>query len=178
MLIINATAYLEGSFVAPVCVRTADDCVAEVGDRLAPLPGEAVCDLRGGYLLPGFVDVHIHGYKAHDTMEGEASIRAMSRDLFRQGVAAFLPTTMSASPAETLQAVEGVRSVMAAQEPSGAKVLGIHMEAPFLNLKRAGAQRKRYFCDPSMEKLLSRLPETFPSALPRASARSPGRPRR
>ena len=155
MLIVNATAYLEGSFVASVCVRTADGCVAEVGDRLAPLPGEEVCDLRGDYLLPGFVDVHIHGYKAHDTVEGEASIRAMSRDLFRQGVAAFLPTTMSASPAETLQAVEGVRSVMAAQEPSGARVLGIHMEAPFLNLKRAGAQRKRYFCDPSMEKLLS-----------------------
>jgi N-acetylglucosamine-6-phosphate deacetylase len=155
MLIINANAYLEGSFVFPVCVRTGNGCIAEVGSDLMPHPGEMVCDLQGDYLLPGFVDVHIHGYKAHDTMEGEASIRAMSRDLFRQGVAAFLPTTMSASPQETLQAVEGVRSVMAAQEPAGARVLGIHMEAPFLNLKRAGAQRKRYFCDPSMDQLLT-----------------------
>lgn len=155
MLLINATAYLEGSFVYPVCVRTGNGCVVQTGTRLDPLPGEEVLDLAGDHLLPGFVDVHIHGYKAHDTMEGEASIRAMSRDLFQEGVAAFLPTTMSASPAETLQAVEGTRRVMASQEPAGARVLGLHMEAPFLNPERAGAQRRRYLCDPSMEKLLS-----------------------
>lgn len=155
MLIINAKAYLDGAFVWPVCVRTGNGCVLEIAAQLAPQPGEPVLDLHGDYLLPGFVDVHIHGYKAHDTMEGEASIRAMSRDLYREGVAAFLPTTMSASPKETLQAVVGTRRVMAAREACGARVLGLHMEAPYLNPKRAGAQRKRYLTDPSMEHLLS-----------------------
>lgn len=155
MLIINACAYLNGTWEQPVCVRTGDGRVQEVSAQLQPLSGEEVLDLGGDYLLPGYVDVHIHGYKAHDTMEGEASIRAMSRDLYRQGVAAFLPTTMSDSPANTLRAVEGTRAVMARPEACGAKVLGMHMEAPFLNRQKAGAQRKRYFCDPSMERMLA-----------------------
>ena len=155
MLITHAKVYLDGAFVSPMSVRISEGMVQAVSADLQPLPGEKVLDLGGDYLLPGFVDVHIHGYKAHDTMEGEASIRAMSRDLYEQGVAAFLPTTMSASPAETLQAVTGTRAVMAAQESRGAKVLGVHMEAPFLNKQKAGAQRKRYFCDPSMERMLA-----------------------
>lgn len=155
MLITNAKAWLDGVFIYPFCVRLGDDCIAQAAPALSPLPGEAVLDLRGDYLLPGFVDVHIHGYRGHDTMEGEVSIRAMSRDLYREGVAAFLPTTMSASRQETLQAVAGTRAVLAQQEKNGARVLGLHMEAPFLNPKRAGAQRRRYLCDPSMETLLS-----------------------
>lgn len=155
MLIINAKAYLDGAFVESMRVRISEGTVQAAGMDLQPDPGEEVLDLQGDYLLPGFVDVHIHGYKAHDTMEGEASIRAMSRDLYDQGVAAFLPTTMSASPAETLQAVTGTRAVMVSPETRGAKVLGVHMEAPFLNSDRAGAQRKRYFCDPAMDRMLA-----------------------
>lgn len=155
MLIINAKAYLDGVFVYPTCVRIEGGTVQAVAADLSPLPGEKVLDLQGDALLPGFVDVHIHGYKAHDTMEGEESIRCMSRDLYEQGVAAFLPTTMSASDAETLQAVDGARAVMAVPEARGAKVLGVHMEAPFLTREKAGAQRKRYFCDPSMERMLT-----------------------
>ena len=155
MLIINAKAYLEGTFVSPMSVRISEGRVQTVSADLQPLPGEDVLELGGDYLLPGFVDVHIHGYKAHDTMEGENSIRAMSRDLYEQGVAAFLPTTMSASSTETLRAVTGTRAVMAAQECRGAQVLGVHMEAPFLNRQKAGAQRKRYLCDPTMERMLA-----------------------
>jgi N-acetylglucosamine-6-phosphate deacetylase len=79
----------------------------------------------------------------------------MSRDLYEQGVAAFLPTTMSASDEETQLAVNGVRLVMTTPEARGAKVLGAHMEAPFLTKEKAGAQRNRYFCDPSMERMLA-----------------------
>ncbi|MBE5802251.1 MAG: N-acetylglucosamine-6-phosphate deacetylase [Clostridiales bacterium] len=154
MLIINANAYLDGTFVYPVCVRLADDAVQEVGFSLLPLLGEEVLDLCGDYLLPGFVDVHIHGFAGRDAMEGEQAVRAMSRGLYQQGVAAFLPTTMSALPEDTRQAVEGVRAVMAAPEEKGARVLGTHMEAPFLNEEKCGAQQKQYFCDPSMEQML------------------------
>ena len=153
MLIQNATVYKGNGFIRNACVRIRTGRIAETGDSLAPEKGEKVLDLAGDYLLPGFVDVHIHAYSGRDTMQGEDAVRAMSRELYRLGVAAFCPTTMSADPEETLRAIRGIRAVMDRPEPEGARVLGAHMEAPFLQESKAGAQRKEFFEDPSMERL-------------------------
>ena len=153
MLIRNAAIYNGNEFTENTDVRIRDGRIAETGTGLCPEAGEEVTDLAGDYLLPGFVDVHIHAFGGRDTMQGEEAVRAMSRDLFRLGVAAFCPTTMSADPDETRNAVAGIRAVMDRPEPEGAVVLGAHMEAPFLQESKAGAQRKEFFTDPSMEKL-------------------------
>ena len=153
MLILNA-AVLNGKEPARNCgVRVRDGKIAETGTGLRLEAGEAVKDLGGDFLLPGFVDVHIHAFGGYDTMQGEEAVRAMSRALLRLGVAAFCPTTMSADPEETRRAIAGIRAVMDRPEPAGARVLGAHMEAPFLQESKAGAQRKEFFTDPSMEKL-------------------------
>ena len=153
MLIRNAQLYIGNHFENGLSVRLKDGKIAEVGEGLAAEPGEPVTDLAGDFLLPGFVDVHIHAFGGKDTMQGEEAVRAMSRELRRLGVAAFCPTTMSAGPEETRKAVDGIRAVMEKPEPAGARVLGVHMEAPFLQENKAGAQLKEFFCDPSMEKL-------------------------
>ena len=153
MLIRHAVAYLEGVFVPDTDVRLADGAVEEVGHGLQAADGEETLDAAGRYLLPGFVDVHIHACQGHDTMRGEGDIRAMSRALRAMGVAAFLPTTMSASAADTSGAVAAIRAVMDRPEPQGAKVLGAHMEAPFLAEGKCGAQLKEFFMDPSMAAL-------------------------
>ena len=153
MLIRNAKAYLEDRFQPKTDVRLEDGVITEVGENLQPKAGEQVVDAEDKYLLPGFVDVHIHACKGHDTMRGEEDVRCMSRDLHTFGVAAFLPTTMSGSVDETRAAIAGVRAVMEKPEPHGAKVLGAHMEAPFLANSKCGAQLVQYFTDPSMEKL-------------------------
>ena len=154
MLLINGIIPGEAGF-ASACVRLEKGCVAAVGAALVPAEGEEVLDLQGDYLLPGFVDVHIHAYQGHDTMEGEEAVRHMARGLYEQGVAAFLPTTMSAAVEDTCQAVAGVRAVINAPEAKGARVLGVHMEAPFLNPKKCGAQRADCLLMPSWEKLLA-----------------------
>ena len=153
MLIRNAQLYIGNEFENGLSVRVKDGTIEEIGEALVPEAGEAVTDLGGEYLVPGFVDVHIHAFGGQDTMQGEKAVRSMSRELRRLGVAAFCPTTMSASPEETRNAVEGIRAVMERPEPAGAQVLGAHMEAPFLQESRAGAQRKEFFSDPSYEKL-------------------------
>ena len=153
MLIQNANVYNGNGFTERCGVRVRDGRIAETGKGLVPEPGEKVLDLEGDALLPGFVDVHIHAFGGWDTMQGEEAVRAMSRALLRLGVAAFCPTTMSAGPEETRRAIEGIRAVMDRPEPAGARVLGAHMEAPFLQESKAGAQRKEFFTDPSMEKL-------------------------
>lgn len=155
MLIRNANAFINGKFQEATEVRIHNGHVHEIGHGLANGLYEQSIDLEGDFLLPGFVDVHIHAYRGHDTMEGEAVVRSMSRGLFREGVAAFLPTTMSASVKDTRMAVEGIRRVMESPEQNGAQVLGAHMEAPFLNETKCGAQLKEYFMDPSMEAFMT-----------------------
>ncbi len=153
MLILNAALFNGSVFVRDCAVRVRDGKITEADAGLQPETGEAAADLAGDYLLPGFVDVHIHAFGGRDTMQGEDAVRAMSRELFRLGVAAFCPTTMSADPEETRKAIAGIRAVMDRPEPAGARVLGAHMEAPFLQESKAGAQRKEFFTDPSMGKL-------------------------
>ena len=152
MLIRNARLYIGNDFENG-SVRLRDGRIAEVGKDLRAEAGERETDLGGDFLLPGFVDVHIHAFGGRDTMEGEDAVRAMSRELRKLGVAAFCPTTMSAGPEDTKKAVAGIRAVMEKPEKDGALVLGAHMEAPFLQESKAGAQRKEFFLDPSMEAL-------------------------
>ena len=97
MLLRNGLFFVYGHFWENLCVRLENGRVTAMGEGLAPLAGEAVIDLQGDFVLPGFVDAHIHAFRGHDTMQGEDAIRQMARELYQEGVAAFLPTTMSAS---------------------------------------------------------------------------------
>ena len=153
MLIGNGIIFNGKTFEKDLYVRLKDGIVAETGKNLTPEQDEAQIDLQGDYLLPGFVDVHIHAFRGSDTMRGEADIRRMSRELADAGTAAFCPTTMSASEADTQRVMADIRKIMAAPE-KGAKVLGAHMEAPFLSEGKAGAQMKEYFRDPDWDALI------------------------
>lgn len=138
MLVKGGWAFVDGAF-RRLDVRLSGGRIAEVGE-LSPQSGEDVRDADGLYVLPGFVDIHIHAFGGHDCMRGEADVRAMSDGLIRTGVAAFMPTTMSAWPDETRAALSGIQAAMDRPQPRGAAVLGAHMEAPFLSPAHKGAQ--------------------------------------
>ena len=154
MLLRNGLFFADGHFWENLCVRLETGRVTAMGEGLAPLAGEAVIDLQGDFVLPGFVDAHIHAFRGHDTMQGEDAIRQMARELYQEGVAAFLPTTMSASVEDTRRVIAAVRRVMDTPEQRAARVLGAHMEAPFLSPEKAGAQRKEFFLHPNWESFL------------------------
>ena len=154
MLLRNGLFFADSHFWENLCVRLENGRVTAMGEGLAPLDGEAVIDLQGDFVLPGFVDAHIHAFRGHDTMQGEDAIRQMARELYQEGVAAFLPTTMSASVEDTRRVIAAVRRVMDTPEQRAARVLGAHMEAPFLSPEKAGAQRKEFFLHPSWEAFL------------------------
>ena len=154
MLIYNAVVFDGKTFHAGWSVRLEGGKVTEAGEGLLPAADEEVSDLDGDFLLPGFVDVHIHACAGLDTMRGEADVRGMSRFLRKLGVSAFCPTTMSASIEDTRRAVDAVRRVMLQPEPEGARSLGAHMEAPFLSEKHAGAQQAEFFRDPDWDDFL------------------------
>ena len=154
MLIVNGTAFMGDNFREGINVRLRNGIAEEIGANIKPEEGENQIDLEGDYLLPGFVDVHIHAFRGCDTMRGETDIRKMSRELARTGTGAFCPTTMSASETDTAEVLAAVRSVMERPEGTGARVLGAHMEAPFLNEQKAGAQLKQFFRNPDWDTLM------------------------
>ncbi len=153
MLICNALGLVDGAFVGDLCVRIADGRIAEMGPALVAGPGERQIDAQGALLAPGFVDIHIHGYGNHDTMNGMDHIRAMQAGLVRHGVTGFLPTTMAAAYEDTCSALRGAHELMN-ESPVGARVLGCHLEGPFLNVGKKGAQPGQYIFPPSMENYL------------------------
>jgi N-acetylglucosamine-6-phosphate deacetylase len=101
--------------------------------------GRTVVDLRGQTLMPGFIDVHVHGAVGHEAMDGDVSgLLAMARFFASRGVTSWLPTTWTAGRATTLAALHAIADAMPAT--GGARILGAHMEGPYLSEARCGAQ--------------------------------------
>lgn len=112
-----------------------------------------VIDVNGAHLVPGFIDVHVHGGGGVDVMSGSASdVDTMSRFHAAHGTTAFLPTTMTQEESVLEQAVRAVATAMV-HGTSGAEVLGIHVEGPFLNVKRCGAQNPQHIRAVSKQEL-------------------------
>jgi N-acetylglucosamine-6-phosphate deacetylase len=101
-------------------------------------------DARGRHLLPGFIDLHVHGAVGHEAMDASADgLQAMARCFAQHGVSSFLPTTWTASPEATQRALDTIAGVLG-PVARGATVLGAHLEGPYLNVAKCGAQDPRY----------------------------------
>ena len=114
------------------------------GDRIADItpgrgPATGVRDLRGHLVVPGFVDVHVHGLDGIDTLDGGGAIRAIAERVARRGVTAFCPTTVACSPDALRQALQAV-ATLRSQDTNGARVLPAHLESNFINPEYRGAQ--------------------------------------
>lgn len=106
-------------------------------------------DLTGLTLLPGFIDIHIHGAVGVDTMAATAEdLDRVSEFLALQGVTAWLPTFVPAAPENYATAIRAIEQLMQSQRSeskAGARVLGVHYEGPFVNTAQCGALRSAYF---------------------------------
>ena len=114
-----------------------------VGDDFAyPRPDALHFDAAGCVVLPGFIDLHIHGSAGHDTMDATPeSLPAISVFLAQHGVTSFTPTTMTAPHLSTLAALRNVSAALAQPMP-GAAILGVHLEGPYISPLYPGAQAK------------------------------------
>ena len=110
-----------------------------------------VIDAKGMYVTPGLIDVHVHGSCGADTMDQTVeAIKLISQGIAKNGVTSFLPTTMTMSREDIYGALDIVRECMN-QTLNGAKVLGAHLEGPFINAIYKGAQPERYIIKPSYD---------------------------
>jgi len=127
--------------------------IAEVARRVETRQGAEVVGLEGAILAPGLIDLHVHGGNGVDTMDGEAgAIAGLSAFVAAHGVTGFLPTTVTAPLPEIERALKAVRRAVDGELP-GAQVLGVHLEGPFFNRRRAGAQPLNWCVDPARDAL-------------------------
>ncbi|MBQ5946423.1 N-acetylglucosamine-6-phosphate deacetylase [Massilia sp. ST3] len=91
-------------------------------------------------ILPGFVDLHVHGAAGADSMQGGDAGAIIARTHARYGTTSLLGTTMTAKELDIRRALRGLAGVIAQRPQGGARMLGVHLEGPFLSQKRLGAQ--------------------------------------
>lgn len=112
--------------------------------------GIDILDAKGGYVSPGLIDLHIHGYLGKDVCDGEEeSIRTISKGLLANGVTGYLPTTMTVDMKVIRKALEVCRSLKEESKSwDGSQILGCHAEGPFISESKKGAQDPKYILKP------------------------------
>ena len=142
--IANGNVYTPDQVLAPGTVLIEEAHIIAVGSADAlPVPSDAqVIDARGLTVVPGFIDIHTHGLKGHDTMGPD--LAHVIRDMPAFGVTAFLGTTLTLPCAEVHSGLAAMATVLDAPPP-GARCLGIHLEGPFLSPARPGMATSDWF---------------------------------
>ena len=111
-----------------------------------------VIDAEGGYVAPGFIDLHIHGYLGRDVCDAsEESMRIISKGLLENGVTGYLPTTMTVDMKTVEGAIDVCRKLMDEDNFDGSAILGVHAEGPFISASKKGAQDERFILKPDAE---------------------------
>lgn len=108
-------------------------------------------DAKQKIVTPGLIDIHVHGSCNFDTMDNSIeAIEAISNGICKNGVTSFLPTTMTMSKEQIYNSLNTIKECMA-NGTTGAKVIGAHMEGPFINPIYKGAQDAKYILKPNFQ---------------------------
>ena len=150
----NGKIILEDEIVLGKALLVTDKIEGIVDESEIPA-GVDVIDAEGGYVSPGFIELHIHGYLSKDVCDAsEESLRIISKGLLGNGVTAYLPTTMTVDMAVIKGALEACRALMPetrTPEFDGSQILGVHAEGPFISESKKGAQDPKYILKPDAD---------------------------
>lgn len=141
----GAAVVLPDRVLSPGTLTIDDGRIVEIrADAPAASHPESQFAFHGHYIVPGFIDVHVHGVDGIDTLgttaDGTDAVAAIADRLPRYGVTAFCPTTVACAPDGLRRVLDQVRRARAARPPRAARVLPAHLESNFINPEYSGAQ--------------------------------------
>lgn len=147
--IINGQIILKDRIVQGMALAYTDTIKGIIDAQSVPADADII-DAEGGYVAPGLIDVHIHGYLGKDVCDGDPEgLRTIAGGLVKNGVTGFLPTTMTVDMSVINAALDSVRAVKEESKTwNGSAILGVHAEGPFINPKKKGAQEERFILKP------------------------------
>ncbi len=140
MILSGADVVLPDRLLSPGSVVLDGSRIAEIVPGARPDTSATRLDLHGCYIVPGFIDVHVHGLDGLDTLQGGDVIAAMARRLARVGVTGFCPTSIACTPEALRTLLRAVGAARLNPPPMAARVLPAHLESNFLNPEFNGAQ--------------------------------------
>lgn len=149
--IINGKIILENQILENHTLVFNESIVA-IEENISLREVEEIIDAKGAYLSPGFIDLHVHGAMGHDVMDANVEgLKVIGEHVLKNGVTSFLATTMTMPKKSIHKAIVSVEEFMSLEDYQGATALGIHLEGPFINPEKKGAQNEDYIVKPSVE---------------------------
>lgn len=150
--IINGKIILKDSIIEDSVLLYSDVIEGIVSKNNIPENAEVI-DAKGGFVSPGLIDIHIHGYLGKDVCDAqEDSIRTISEGIVKNGVTAYLPTTMTVSMDVIKKSLQVIRNLKEESKTwKGSTILGCHAEGPFISMDKKGAQNPDYILKPDAE---------------------------
>ncbi|MBT2643514.1 N-acetylglucosamine-6-phosphate deacetylase [Bacillus sp. ISL-41] len=163
LMLINASVLTQEGMIEKGFILVMDGKIAETGP-LTSLPqhqAEIIELPEDSTIVPGFIDVHIHGAGGADTMDATTeALMTMASVLPEEGTTSFLATTITQEQKAIIKALENAADYIEHyNQPGKAEVLGLHLEGPFINELRKGAQPEQHIITPDIEQFM-RLQKT------------------
>lgn len=157
LLMVHGKAILENEVAESIYIFIENGKIQEIGS-ISSLPShlnnvKTIEIAEDKNVVPGFIDVHIHGAAGADTMDATIeALETMAKALPAEGTTSFLATTITQKHENIESALKNAAHYLENHNnPGKADALGVHLEGPFINKKRAGAQPMEYIIDPDIE---------------------------
>lgn len=160
-IIVNGQIYTESQKIEQGYIHIKDGKILEIGsnyniERLNELKGiYPTIDAKGHHVIPGFIDIHIHGGYGEDAMDAsQEGLKHLAEQLLSEGTTSFLATTMTQSDESIKQALQNISNYHQIQDvQQAAEIVGIHLEGPFISEHKVGAQHPKYVQRPTADKI-------------------------